>query len=233
MMVSSTGNDKIFFQLNTYLPRLSRHLFTNNYRKSSAKMICVKNNEAFKDASQIQYVARAGDYKAKGFESTGYLNVLKVILNYDYLWINVRVQGGAYGCMASFKRNGMASFVSYRDPNLRKTNDVFENMGEYIRNFDANERDMTKFVIGAISTLDMPLTPSQRGKRGLDAYMKGVDDSALQKERDEVLSTSVEDIRNQADLIDAVMGQKCLCVIGNEDNIEANADMFDSINQLM
>ncbi len=233
MMVSSTGNDKIFFQLNTYLPRLSRHLFTNNYRKSSAKMICVKNNEAFKDASQIQYVARAGDYKAKGFESTGYLNVLKVILNYDYLWINVRVQGGAYGCMASFKRNGMASFVSYRDPNLRKTNDVFENMGEYIRNFDANERDMTKFVIGAISTLDMPLTPSQRGKRGLDAYMKGVDNAALQKERDEVLSTSVEDIRNQADLIDAVMGQKCLCVIGNEDNIEANADMFDSINQLM
>jgi len=232
LLVSTTGDDKIYSQLNTYLPRLGRHLFTNNYRKSSAKMICVKKNEAFKDASQIQYVARSGNFRALGYDFSGYLRVLKVILNYDYLWLNVRVQGGAYGCMTKINRNGNMSVVSYRDPNLRKTNEVYEKIADYIRDFDVSERDMTKFVIGAVSALDMPLSPSQRGQRGLHMYMEGVSEEVLQKERDEVLNATPDDIRKLSDLIDGVMKQNCLCVIGNEDIIEENAEMFDSISQL-
>lgn len=233
LIVSSTGNDKIYSQLHTYLPRLARHLFTDNYRKSSAKMVCIKKNEAFKDASKIQYVARGGDYKALGFEHTGYLTMLKSILNYDYLWLNVRVSGGAYGCMSRFRRDGLFTVVSYRDPNLKKTNEVFEGIGDYIRHFDVSERDMTKYVIGTIAELDKPLTPDQKGSVGLRRYMTGLSDETLQNEREEILSATPEDIRKLADLVDAVMEQNCLCVIGNEDNIEANAEMFDSISQLM
>ena len=123
--------------------------------------------------------------------------------------------------------------MSYRDPNLRKTNEVFEKIADYIRDFDVSERDMTKFVIGAVSALDMPLSPSQRGQRGLHMYMEGVSEEVLQKERDEVLNATPDDIRKLADLIDGVMKQNCLCVIGNEDSIEDNAKMFDSISQLL
>ncbi len=233
LTVSSTGDDKIYSQLPTYLPRLSRHLFTDNYRKSSAKMVCIKKNEAFKDASKIQYVARGGDYRACGFEFSGYMPILKSILNYDYLWLNVRVQGGAYGCMTKCTRDGMFDVVSYRDPNLVRTNEVFNGIAEYIRNFDVSERDMTKYVIGTIADLDKPLSPDQRGLVGLSRYMKGITDEMLQRERDQILNATPEDIRGLADLVQAVLDQNCLCVIGNEDNIEANADMFDSVEQLL
>ncbi|MCR4610314.1 MAG: insulinase family protein [Lachnospiraceae bacterium] len=232
LLVSSTGDDKIYNQLNTYLPDLARHLFTDNYRKSSAKMICIKKNEAFKDASKIQYVARGGDYKALGYEYSGYLHILKSILNYDYLWINVRVQGGAYGCMVRFRRNGLFNVVSYRDPNLKKTNETFEGIADYVRNFDVTDRDMTKYIIGTIAELDRPLSPDQKGAKGLALYMNGLTDEQRQKERDEILNATPLDIRKEADLIEAVLGQNCLCVIGNEENIEANAEMFDSIMQL-
>ena len=233
LVVSSTGDDKIYSQLQTYLPRLGRHLFTDNYRKSSARMLCIKKNEAFKDASKIQYVARGGDFKALGYDFNGYLRILKSILNYGYLWLNVRVQGGAYGCMTKFSRSGLFTVVSYRDPNLVRTNEVFDGIADYIRNFDVNERDMTKYVIGTIADLDKPLTPDQKGSLGLRRYMTGVTDEILQKERDEILAATPEDIRKTADLVDAVLKQNCLCVIGNEDNIEANAEMFDSVQQLM
>ncbi len=233
LLVSTTGDDKAFYQLNTYLPRLARHLFTDNYRKSHAELVCIKKNEAFKDASLIQYVARTGDFRKAGFEYTGALKILKVILSYDYLWIKVRIQGGAYGCMNSFDRNGGVMFVSYRDPNLKDTNEVFEKTGDYLREFDANEHEMTKFIVGTFSELDTPLTPIQRGQRGLKAYIYGLTDEDIQKERDEIINATSEDIKKLADLVDSVMEQNHICVVGNEDNIDKNAKMFDTVQQLL
>lgn len=233
LLVSTTGDDKVYDQLKTYLPRLGRHLFTDNYRKSNIELVCIKKNEAFKDASLIQYVARAGSFKARNFEYTGYLQILKTILSYDYLWIKVRVMGGAYGAMSTFERQGTVALVSYRDPNLAETNDVFEKTGDYIRDFDANEHEMTKFVIGTVSGMDTPLTPKQRGERALYYYLNGVTFDMLQKERDEIINATAKDIRNLADLMDAVMEQNHLCVIGNEENIEANKELFDDIKQLI
>ena len=80
----------------------------------------------------------------KGFTYTGALEILKVALSYDYLWINLRVKGGAYGCMSGFKRSGESFFVSYRDPHLRRTLEVYEGVPEYVRTFAADEREMTK-----------------------------------------------------------------------------------------
>ena len=118
-----------------------------------------KKNEGFMDASQVQYVARAGNYVRHGFSYHGALRILKVIMGYDYLWINVRVKGGAYGVMNGAGRFGDSYFVSYRDPNLRETNEVYEGIVPYLEQFEADERDMTKFVIGTISDLDAPLLP--------------------------------------------------------------------------
>ena len=193
---------------------------------------CVKKNEGFLDASQVQYVSRAGNFVKRGFSYTGALRILKVILSYDYLWLNVRVKGGAYGCMSGFMRNGDSYFTSYRDPNLGKTNEIYEKTPEYLKNFDADERDMTKYIIGTISDLDTPLNPSVKGSRSLSAYLTGVTYADVQKERDEVINAEPENIRALADLIEAVLSDHNLCVIGNEDAVKKEKTLFDTIEKL-
>lgn len=120
-------------------------------------------------------------------------------------------------------------FVSYRDPNLADTIDVFDKTPEYIRSFEADERDMTKYIIGTISEMDTPLTPSQRGLRALGAYFMGITDEDLQRERTQVITATAEDIRALAEPVEAALKQGVLCVVGNEDAIEKERDRFDKV----
>lgn len=189
-------------------------------------------NEGFKTASQVNYVARCGNFKSSGLSYTGALRILKVILSYDYLWINLRVKGGAYGCMSGFGMSEEGYFVSYRDPNLAETDQVYEGIVDYLEKFQVDERDMTKYVIGTISGLDTPLTPSDKGARALSAYLSHVSNEMLQKERDEVLDATVEDIRNLAGIVKAILETGSFCTIGNEEKIESCKGMFGEIKNL-
>ena len=94
-------------------------------------------NEGFQTSGQVQYVATAGNFAEAGYEYTGALRILKVMLSYEYLWTNIRVKGGAYGCMSGFRRTGDGFLVSYRDPHLKNTLEVFRKTGDFIRSFDA------------------------------------------------------------------------------------------------
>ncbi len=179
----------------------------------------VKKNEGLMSSAQIQYVCRAGNYADKGLSYTGALRVLKVVMSYEYLWMQVRVKGGAYGCMCQFGKTGESYFVSYRDPNLEKTIEVYEKAADFVAGFDADERTMTQYIIGAVSALDMPLTPAAWGTYSLAGYMTGLAFEKVQKERDELLSADAETIRKLAAHIRAFMEDDCLCVVGNEDRI--------------
>ena len=192
-----------------------------------------KKNEGFTDASAIQYVSRAGSLKKHGYEYTGTLNVLKMILSYEYLWMNVRVKGGAYGCSSTFYRTGEVAFSSYRDPNLRKTNEVYEGIPEFLRQFTADEREMTKYIIGTLGGLDMPMNPEAKGNRSLAAYMKHLSEEDIQRERDAILNATEEDIRALADMMEAVLSDENICVIGNENNIRKDEELFMNIRGLL
>ena len=183
-------------------------------------------NEGFMDASQVQYVARAGNYAAHGYAYHGALRILKVIMGYEYLWSNVRVKGGAYGCMNQYLRNGDVYFVSYRDPNLAATNEVYEKIPDYVRNFTADEDEMTKYIIGTVSDLDAPLNPSAKGARSMTAYLQGLTYEEIQKERDEILGASDADIRAFVGLLEAVLSDGAFCVVGGEEVLRRNSEMF-------
>ena len=161
-------------------------------------------------------MARSGNYRRDGLEYTGALRILKVILSYEYLWTNIRVKGGAYGCMSGFGVTGDSYFVSYRDPNLGKTLEVYEGIGDYVREFTVSPRDMTKYIIGTISELDVPLSPMAKGARSLSAYLSRVTEADFQKERDQILDAGQESIRSLEAHVRAVLGQQNLCVIGGE-----------------
>ncbi len=171
-------------------------------------------------SSQVQYVARTGNYSDAGFAYNGCLKILSVIMNYEYLWTNIRVKGGAYGCMSGFFRNGDSYFVSYRDPNLEKTNEVFEGIPEFVENFTVEDRDMDKYIIGTISDLDLPLTPKNKAVRALTAYLTGLTYEKMQKERDEILGASQESIRALAPMLRAVIDNDIVCALGNAGKIE-------------
>ncbi len=192
----------------------------------------VKKNEGLMSSAQIQYVCRAGNYADKGLSYTGALRVLKVVMSYEYLWMQVRVKGGAYGCMCQFGKTGESYFVSYRDPNLEKTIEVYEKAADFVVGFDADERTMTQYIIGAVSALDMPLTPAAWGTYSLAGYMTGLAFEKVQKERDELLSADAETIRKLAAHIRAFMEDDCLCVVGNEDRIKAQKGLFGSVEYL-
>lgn len=233
MLISFTGNSEAYGNA-----KLSLEKVIAGFNKMSAigKQAEVHFNtakEAFIDASQIQYVAKTGDFICEGYEYTGALRLLRIILSYDYLWINVRVKGGAYGCMNTFLRSGESYFVSYRDPNLSDTLDVYDRIPEYIKSFSPDERDMTKYIIGTFSALDTPMNPEAKGSRSLSAYLEGITYEQIQKERNEILNAQPEDIRRLADLVEAVLKKDSICVIGNENMIKESAGLFENVEKLI
>ena len=193
---------------------------------------CTKRNEGFKTSSKVQYVARAGNFIDGGAEYTGALQILKVILSYDYLWQNIRVKGGAYGCMSNFNRIGESYLISYRDPNLEKTMEVYEGVVDYLDNFSVDDRDMTKFVIGTISNIDRPMNPAAKGNRSMNLYMNHVTEEMIRKEREEILNASQKDIRALAVVLKAMLDAQQLCVIGSEEKIDACSGMFGEVRTL-
>lgn len=232
MLVSLTVDEELKAALEPELEGLKETLPGQAEIQGSLAMAFEKRNEGFKDASQIQYVSRSGNFRNAGFDYTGALKILRVILNYDYLWLNIRVQGGAYGCMSGFGRSGDSYFSSYRDPNLTKTNEIFEGIPAYLHDFDVDERDMTKYIIGAISALDVPLPPASKGSRSISAYLTGVTDADIQQERDEVLAATPEDIRALEPLVKSILSDDCICVIGNEDMLTKEAELFLHLEDL-
>ncbi|MBR0146782.1 MAG: insulinase family protein [Eubacterium sp.] len=189
--------------------------------------------EGFTTASQVQYVATAGDFRTAGLPDSGALNVLQILFAYDYLWIRVRVKGGAYGAMCDFARDGASYLTSYRDPNLEETFAVYKGAEEYLKNFDCSDRDMLKYIIGAISKVDTPLTPSAEGLLSFLSYMMGRTDADRQKNRDELLATDQEKIRSLAPYLAAVLSGETLCVVGSQAKIEASAGLFDTVESLL
>lgn len=192
-----------------------------------------KRNEGLKTSSNVQFVSRAGNFVNHGYKFTGALNVLKNILSTDYLWVKGRVLGGAYGCMCLFARNGAIDFMSYRDPKLKETNQIYDEVLDYIKEFKANEDQMTKYIIGAVGEITSPLSPSMKGARALAVYLQGLTEEDLKKSLKETIECTEEDIKSLYGLMEAALNDKAICVIGNEKKIEEQKDLFNETYNLI
>ena len=191
-----------------------------------------RKNEGFLSASQVQYVCRAGNFIRRGLPYTGMLRVLKVLMSYEYLWQEIRVKGGAYGCMCSFGKSGDSYFVSYRDPNLKGTIEAYEKAADFVEHFDGDERTMTQYIIGAVSELDTPLTPSAKGLRSMSAYLTNQTQEDFQRERDELLSAQEAGVRSLGAYIRAFLEADCLCVVGSAGKIREEEALFLHLENL-
>lgn len=225
-------DEAVYEQFRELAGGLKEKLPVKNAAGQPYRVETVRRNEGFLSSSQVQYVCRAGNFLKHGLPYTGALRILKGILGNDYLWNQVRVKGGAYGCMCSFGKNGDAWFVSYRDPNLAKTIEAFEAAPGWVEQFADDERAMTQAVIGTISEMDTPMNPAAKGLRSLSIYLTNQTEEQLQRERDEVLDATAKDIRALAAYIRAFLEDDCLCVVGNEKKIEEEKEKFFTLEQL-
>ena len=183
--------------------------------------------------SAVQYVGKGANFRLLGYHYTGAMHVLETLLRYGWFWTKIRVQGGAYGAFTTMRRDGTLSFGSYRDPHLKATLDVFDATADTVARYDASERELTKAVIGTMSTLDMPLTPRAKGAAAANAWLRGITYEDRQKTRDEILSVTVKDIQALAPIIQAAMEQNALCVYGGEKKIKENEALFDQVIHVM
>ena len=230
MMLSYTAAREGLEGLEEMAEKLKNSLHTRTAEEDKRCVIhCEKKNEGFKTASKVQYVAKAGNFIDQGVAYTGALQILKVIMSYDYLWQNIRVKGGAYGCMSNFNRIGEGYFVSYRDPNLKRTLDVYDGVVDYLKNFTVSERDMTKYIIGTMSGIDQPMTPASKGERSMNLYMNKVSAEIIREERNQILDAEQDDIRALYKVAEAVLQADQMCVIGGEDKIEEEKELFKTL----
>jgi len=232
ILIDYTANDEGFGFIENQISGIKDCLYTQPVKESSFEFVPIGRNEAFITSGMVSYDAVAGNFIDKGYQYNGAISVLRVIMNYDYLWSNLRVKGGAYGCMSSFSMNGDAYFTSYRDPNLKETYDIYKAAADYVRNFDVSDRDMTKYIIGAISNIDFPLSPAAKGARSLGAYLAKTSYDKIQEAREQLLSATKENIRQFADLIEAFVDSHYICVVGSETQIKKNEGMFELTQSL-
>lgn len=226
LLVDYVGTDEGWEPTAAAARRFAESLYTCPVTTGSYEPVPQRRQEGFMTAGQVLYVCRAGNFKKKGLLYKGTLRFLKVMMEYEYLWMNIRVKGGAYGCMCSFGRSGESYFVSYRDPNLKHTVEIYEKAAEAVAQFTADERTMTQYIIGAVSDMDTPMNPAAYGLFSLSAYLCGISQQMLDQEREELLTADLEDIRELAAYIRAFMQDDFLCVVGNAQKIREEKEMF-------
>ncbi len=192
----------------------------------------LSGNDGIVTAGKVQYVAQGGNFIDHGFKHVGPMSVLETILRYEYLWIRIRVQGGAYGAFANFYDDGNMIFCSYRDPNLLETLDVYKELPQYLRDFTLTDREMRKYIIGTMSSLDLPMTPALRGPRAMGMYFSGAKLEDKVEFRKQVIACKPDDIVALADVVEPVLNDNHICTMGNEQKIKDAGNVFDNIVSL-
>ncbi|MDE5714807.1 MAG: insulinase family protein [Anaeroplasmataceae bacterium] len=228
-MLRFTGNLEAFQKATTVNEAFYEALSDKKSEfKSNFKMNLLE--EGFKTQFDVNFVARSGKYTAP---FTGAMYVLKNALSLDYLWMQVRVHGGAYGCMINTPiAGGIIGFTSYRDPNIVRTDSVYKDVIQYIKNFNPSEESLLKYKIGAIGELDPVLHVSDKGIEAQNQYLNGNTYEFQCKLRKELLNATKEDLVGLASCFEEALHNSGLCVIGNANKIEENSKEFKNIRNL-
>ena len=229
LLISITSPEEAYSVVINSVSSLIDNLNTKTYAAQKYEFEFKAENEGLITAGKVQYVAKGGNFKRLGYEYSGAMLLLRAVARYDYLWNKVRVQGGAYGCIAAFQKNGNMFFTSYRDPNLKETLEVYNQMHSYMKNLKVNERELTKYIIGTISELDAPLSPAMKGQVAATNYICNLKYENIAKERKEILEAKSEDISALGKLLEEVMKEEYICVMGSEEKINENKELFSKL----
>lgn len=212
-----------------YLPILVSAFPHSEKKHIKTKLVPAPLNEGIAAAADAQYVGIGYSLARLGYSYSGTLAVMRTILSTEYLIQRVRIVGGAYGCFCLVRPLGSCIFLSYRDPNLAATYDVFNSVADYLADFNASERDLLKFIIGTLRDFDSPMAPGEAARAAIADYRCGITREMRLRWRNEAVNTTIEDIRRTAEPIRAMLTQGCRCVFGGSEKLEKEGSMLKSI----
>lgn len=196
-------------------------------------VLCTEH-EAFSIPAQVNYVGKAANLYDLGYTYHGSANVIFKHLRMGWLWDKVRVQGGAYGAFAAFDRiSGTLAQVSYRDPNLLKTLDIYDASANYLRTLSLSAEELEKAIVGAIGEMDSHMLPDAKGASAMSRHLIGETEASRQKVRDEILSTTLGHFRAFGDILSAAAEQGVVCVLGGAGVKEAAAEKGWKLTELL
>ncbi|HJE20325.1 MAG TPA: insulinase family protein [Aliicoccus persicus] len=188
-------------------------------------------NEAFVAAQDVNYVGLGAD--ASGIlEYNGASSVLSSAIRFEYLWNEVRVKGGAYGSLYAHRLNGDFVLGSYRDPNIRETLEVYNNVPKFVKGLELSDEELTKYIIGTMSPLERPKSAYSKGLEALTRLKRGRTSADISKLKEEILATESKDLVALSSDIQKVQDKATLVVIGNKSKIDKENDLFDEVYKL-
>ena len=232
LIISFTGDKEDFPIVKDNLKIITEKLNKEKLEPKGYSFFETKLNEGILSSANVQYVSKGYNFKKLGYDYNGSMRVLATILNGDYLHNRIRAQGGAYGAGIAFNRAGNITTFSYRDPNLEETLKTYDGMADYLKNLDIDENELTTYIIGSISRLDPSMTPHMKGQIATTRYISNISQEDIQKTREEVLNTKLDDIKRFSPLLEATMKEDYLCVLGNENKIRENEEIFNKLVKL-
>lgn len=232
LIISFTGDKDDFKLAKDHMSIVTDRLSRDKLQAQEYYFKEEKLNEGILSSANVQYVSKGYNFRKLGYDYKGSMLVLSTILSREYLHNKIRAQGGAYGAGISIDRTGHLITYSYRDPNLKETIEAYDSMGDYIRNLNLTKNDLTTFIIGTISRIDPATTPHMKGQIATSRFISNLTQEDIQRNRDEILSTRVKDIKNCIDILESSMKQNYICALGNENKIRENRELFNNLVQL-
>lgn len=232
LVVSFTGEEEDFRIVKDNLPLITDSINNDKFQAEKYSFKEEKLNEGIMSSANVQYVSKGYNLRKLGYDYRGSLLVLSTLLSREYLHNKIRAQGGAYGAGISIDRTGHLMTFSYRDPNLKETIEVYDSMAKYINTLTLREDELTSFIIGTISRIDSASTPHMKGQIATSRFISNISYDDVQKSREDILNTKLEDIKEAASLLKDTMEQGYLCVLGNENKIRENKTLFNNLVQL-
>lgn len=181
----------------------------------------------------IGFAAKASNIKNHGGSFTGSTYVLANILRFSYLWNEIRVQGGAYGCGFSGTPNGDMYFHTYRDPQPGRSLEVFDKAAEFIRNFCAETEDLTPMILGAFSAADPLLNTQRQIATAETRYFTGTTYEDSCRISRELVQTTKEDLLALTEALEQIAKDNAVCVVAGQPLLDACGEKLVQIQQVL
>ena len=211
---------------------ISRHQVDADYRPEAERSVFGNRKEAFITSGNVNYAAKVMNYKRFGYTYSGMFQVANHLLNTDYLWNKVRVEGGAYGGMSAIRRSGDMMLISYRDPNIAETYRAYEEIVSYFENLNITEEEIKNTIIGTIAGIDTPLTPSMENAKIMAMHFSELSPEEESQTRREILDTSLDELKNMSKFYEQVLTTDYICTVGSKKKIEENRELFAKIKEI-
>jgi Zn-dependent M16 (insulinase) family peptidase len=220
LLFNITLDEKSWSQFHPQVTEFLEALPSSPFKAAKWKPESMVDSEAMIIPAQVNYVGKAASLYAAGYRFHGSCHVVSRYLRNTWLWEKVRVQGGAYGAYAVFDRlSGVMTLVSYRDPNLIRTLDIFDGCPEFLKKLCLNEDELAKSIIGTIGDIDQYQLPDAKGYTSMVRYLAGETDADRQQMREEVLSTKASDFIAFGEILEEALRKGLIKVLGSESSL--------------